>query len=71
MQIKNKQEDGYVPPVTSIEPMFTVIDVAHILRVSRDQVYKLRQSGRLYFHKNTAGKIVCLESELKRFIDEG
>ena len=70
MKIKKKMKDRYVPPVTSIEPMFTVVDVAHILRVSVDQVYKLRQSGQLYFFKNSAGKVVCLESELQRFIDE-
>lgn len=70
MQFNVKQEDGYVPPVTSIEPMFTVKDVAYILRVSRDQVYKLRQSGRIHFQINNAGKIVCYESELKRFLNE-
>tara|TARA_R100001015_G_C4595532_1_gene150753 strand:+ start:109 stop:321 length:213 start_codon:yes stop_codon:yes gene_type:complete len=66
-----KPEDGYVPPRTSLEPMLTVKDVAFHLRVSNDQVYKLRQQGKIHFKPNNAGKIVCYESELKRFIDEG
>ena len=54
-----------------IERMYSVKDVAETLRVSVPQVYKLRRDGRIFFKKNTAGKVVCLESELKRFIDNG
>tara|TARA_X000000950_G_scaffold175394_1_gene213124 strand:- start:934 stop:1125 length:192 start_codon:yes stop_codon:yes gene_type:complete len=54
-----------------IERMYSVKDVAETLRVSAPQVYKLRRDGRIFFKKNTAGKVVCLESELKRFIDNG
>jgi len=66
-----KPGDGYVPPKGNLEPMYTVKDCAFYLRVSNDQIYKIRQQGRLHFFVNNAGKIVCYESELKRFRDEG
>lgn len=54
-----------------VEKMYTVEDTAEVLRVSIPQIYKLRRDGKIFFKKNTAGKVVCLESELKRFIDNG
>ena len=57
--------------MNTIEKMYSVKDVAETLRVSVPQVYKLRRDGRIFFKMNTAGKVVCLESELKRFVDNG
>lgn len=63
-------KDYNLPP-NSIEPMFTIKDTAHILRCKTDQVYKLRRAGRIFFKKNSAGRMIVTESELKRFINEG
>ena len=66
-----KPGDGYVPPKVNLEAMLTVKDCAFHCRVSIDQIYKKRQEGKIHFFVNSAGKIVCYESELKRFLDEG
>ena len=54
----------------TIPKMYNILDCAERLRCHKTKIYQLRDEGKLLMYKNGAGKWVCDEEELLRFINE-
>jgi excisionase family DNA binding protein len=54
---------------TTLEKLYTIPEVARILRLSKAQVYMLIQHRRIPHVKVSERRVVVKESDLKRYID--